>query len=83
MLKSLKWFRVRVTDIQTGKSITDVKFPASLASFGMKMAAKYAPESIEGLDINQMINSMDADSNGILVDVEDADKGEHVEIFIE
>jgi len=83
MSNSSKWFRVRVTDLKTGKSKTNVKIPASLADFGMKMAAKYAPDSVEGLDMNQIIATMKSGGEGKLVDVEDEEKGEHVEIFVE
>jgi len=72
-----------VTDLKTGKSKTNVKIPASLADFGMKMAAKYAPDSVEGLDMNQIIATMKSGGEGKLVDVEDEEKGEHVEIFVE
>jgi hypothetical protein len=83
MFNSGKWFRVRVTDLKTGKSKTNVKIPASLADFGMKMAARYAPDSVEGLDMNQIIEAMRSSGESKLVDVEDEEKGEHVEIFVE
>lgn len=78
-----RWFRVRVTDLKTGKSKANVKIPAGLADFGMKMAAKFAPVDLEGLDMNQLIAAMKSGGEGKLVDVEDEEKGEHVEIFIE
>lgn len=83
MSNSGKWFRVRVTDLKTGKSKTNVKIPASLADFGMRMAAKYAPDSVEGLDMNQIIAAVRSGGDGKLVDVEDQEKGEHVEVFVE
>ncbi len=83
MSNSSKWFRVRVTDLQTGKSKANVKIPVSLANFGMKMAAKYAPTAVEDLDMNQIISAMQDAGEELLVDVEDEEKGEHVEIFVE
>jgi hypothetical protein len=83
MSNSGKWFRVRVTDLRTGKSKANVKIPASLADFGMKMAARYASDSVEGLDMDQLIAAMKSGAEGKLVDVEDEEKGEHVEIFVE
>ncbi len=83
MSNSAKWFRVCVTDLKTGKSKSNVKIPVNLANFGMKMAAKYAPESIEGLDWAQLIAAAQNGGEGKLVDVEDEEKGEHVEVFIE
>jgi hypothetical protein len=83
MSSSAKWFRVCVTDLTTGKSKANVKIPASLANFGMKMAAKFAPDSIEGLDMDQIMAAMKDGGESKLVDVEDEEKGEHVEIFVE
>jgi hypothetical protein len=83
MSNSDKWLRVRVTDLRTGKSKANVKIPASLADFGIKMAARFAPADLEGLDMNQIIEAMKSGGETKLVDVEDEEKGEHVEIFIE
>jgi hypothetical protein len=83
MSNASKWFRVRVTDMKTGKSKASVKIPASLAGFGMKMAARFAPDSLEGLDMDQIIAAMQSSGETKLVDVEDEEKGEHVEIFVE
>lgn len=83
MSNSSNWLLIRVTDVKTGESKANVKIPASLANFGMKMAAKFAPGSVDGLDMNQIIEAMKNSSEGKLVDVVDEEKGEHVEIFVE
>ncbi len=83
MSNSSSWLLVRVTDMKTGKSKANVKIPASLANFGMKMAARYAPGSVEGLDMDQIIEAMKNSTEGKLVDVIDDEKGERVEIFVE
>lgn len=83
MSNSDKWLRIRVTNLKTGKSKANVEIPASLADFGMKMAARFALTDIEGLDINQIIAAMQNSGQGKLVDVEDEEKGDHVEIFVE
>jgi hypothetical protein len=83
MSNSAKWFRVRVTDLKTGKSKANVKIPANLADFGMKMAAKFAPADVAGLDMDQILAAIQAGGEGKMVDVEDEEKGEHVEIFVE
>jgi hypothetical protein len=83
MSKSGKWLRICVTDLATGKTKTNVRIPTSLADFGMKMALRYAPDSVEGLDMNQIITAMECGGEAKLVDVEDETKGEHVEIFVE
>jgi hypothetical protein len=82
MSNSGKWLRVRVTDLRTGESKTNVKIPVSLADFGMKMAAKFAPSGVGDVGMDQIIAAMKSGEEK-LVDIEDEEKGEHVEIFIE
>ena len=38
-----RWFRVRVTDLSTGKSKVSVNIPMGLVNVGMKMGARFAP----------------------------------------
>jgi hypothetical protein len=83
MSNSVKWLRVRVTDLRTGKSKANVKIPIRLADIGMKMAAKYTPDGLEDLDMNQLMAAVKDGGEGLLVDVEDEEKGEHVEVFVE
>jgi hypothetical protein len=83
MSETSKWLHIRVTDLKTGESKANVKIPASVANFGIKMAAKFAPESVEGLDINQILAEMKNAGESKLVDVEDDEKGQHVEIYVE
>jgi hypothetical protein len=78
-----KWFRVRVTDLRTGKRKVNVNIPLGLVDVGIKMGAKFAPAGLEGLDMQQIIAAIKQGGEGKIVDVEDEDSGEHVEVFIE
>lgn len=78
-----KWFRVRVTDLKTGKRKVNVNIPLGLVDVGLKMGAKFAPAGMEELDINQIIAAIKSGTEGKIVDVEDEEDGEHVEVFIE
>jgi len=83
MALSNRWFRVRVTDLNTGKSKANIKIPAKLANFGMKIATRFAPTSADDLDMKEVLSMMDNSVDGKLVDVEDEEKGERVEVFLE
>lgn len=83
MSDSSTWLLIQVTDLKTGKKKANVKIPASLADFGMKMAANYVPGGIEGLDMDQLVAAVKSGGEGKLVDVVDEERGEHVEIFVE
>jgi len=78
-----RWFRVRVTDLRTGRRKVNVNIPLGLVDVGLKMGAKFAPAGVEGLDINQIMAAIKSGGEGKVVDVEDEEGGEHVEVFIE
>ena len=78
-----KWFRVRVTDMKSGRRKVNVNIPLGLVDVGLKMGAKFAPAGLEGLDMNQILTALKNGGEGKVVDVEDEEDGEHVEVFIE
>ncbi len=79
---SPRWFRIRVTDLETGKSKVNVNLPMSLVNVGMKMGARFAPE-VEGMDLNEIFDQIREGAQGKMIDVEDAEDGERVEIYVE
>ncbi len=80
--KQARWFRVRVTDIRTGKTKTSVNIPLGLMEWGLQIGAQYAPD-LGGLDSEQLVQMLESGAMGKIVDVIDEADGEHVEIFIE
>lgn len=78
-----RWFRVRVTDLKTGRRKVNVNIPLGLVDVGLKMGAKFAPAGLEGMDMKQIMAAIKAGGEGKVVDVEDEEDGEHVEIFVE
>lgn len=77
-----RWFRVRVTDVRTGNVKVNVSLPMGLINFGLKLGAKYVPESV-GFDIEEIRQAVRGGMTGKIIDVEDADDGERVEVFVE
>lgn len=77
-----RWFRVRVTDLQSGKNKVSVNLPIGLVDVGMRMGARFAPE-LEGMDLTEIIEQMKTGAQGKIVEVEDSEDGERVEIYIE
>jgi hypothetical protein len=77
-----RWFRVRVTDTDSGKTRVNVRMPLGIVKAGFKMGRRFAPE-IEDLDIEELMALVDDDIEGQVVDVYDDEDGEHVEVFIE
>jgi hypothetical protein len=77
-----KWLRVRVTDVNTGRSKATVQIPLSLIDAGMKIGAHFAPE-IDGVNMDQLMEALRTGLTGKIIDVIDDEDGEHVEIFVE
>jgi hypothetical protein len=77
-----RWFRVRVTDTDSGKPRVNVRLPLSMVSIGLKMGSRFSPE-IEGMDPNELMRLIESGEIGQIVDVQDAKDGEHVEVFLE
>ncbi len=77
-----KWLRVRVTDVNTGRSKATVQIPISLMEAGMKIGAHFAPE-IDGVNMDQLMEALRTGMTGKIIDVTDDEDGEHVEIFVE
>lgn len=77
-----RWFKVRVTDLATGKTKVNMSIPMGLVNVGVKMGARFAPE-VEGVNIEELVAAIKGGAHGRLVDVTDEEEGEHVEIFVE
>lgn len=77
-----RWFRVRVTDMASGKTKVTVNLPIGLVNWGMKIGARYAPEVSE-FDFNEFSQILQSGAEGKIVDVLDEEDGEHVEIFVD
>jgi hypothetical protein len=77
-----RWFRVRVTDLETGKNKVNVNLPMSLVDVGTRMGARFAPE-LEDIDFEAIIDQVKSGAQGKIIEVEDAEGGERVEIYVE
>jgi hypothetical protein len=77
-----RWFRVRVTDLDSGKNKVNVNIPMSLVNVGLKMGARFAP-NVEGLDYEEISQAIRGGAQGKIIDVVNEEDGERVEIFIE
>ncbi|MCP4426622.1 MAG: hypothetical protein GY803_19180 [Chloroflexi bacterium] len=77
-----RWFRVRVTDIVSGRTKVNVNIPMGLVNVGVKMGARFAPE-IEGVEYDEIMEAIRSGQQGKIMDVTDEEDGERVEIFVE
>ena len=77
-----RWFRVRVTDLATGKNKVNVNIPMSLVNVGIKMGARFIPKDVD-VDLEETIEQIRNGAQGKMIDAINEEDGERVEIFIE
>lgn len=77
-----RFFRVRVSDIVTGKVRANIRLPLGMVNAGLRMGMKFSPE-VEGLNAERLAEALSNGRTGKIVDVYDDDDGEHVEVYIE
>jgi hypothetical protein len=78
----VRWIRVVVTDMDTGKTRVNVRMPVNLVNTGIKMGAHLSTE-INVLDTQQINDYIKRGITGQVLDVLDDDEGERVQIFLE
>jgi hypothetical protein len=77
-----RWFRVRVTDLRTGKNKVNMNIPMALVNVGMKMGARFVPDTAD-VDFEEIAAALSSGQQGKILDVEDEEDEERIEIFVE
>jgi hypothetical protein len=81
-ISSDRWFRVRVTNMYTGKAKATVNIPMRLMDLGLKIGAQFAPE-VADVNLDEIGEMIRSGVEGKIVEVIDEEDGEHVEIFVD
>lgn len=77
-----RWFRVRITDLSTGRNKVNVNIPMGLVNVGVKMGARFAPD-MDGVDYDQLMEAIRSGKQGKVIDITDSEDRERIEIFVE
>lgn len=77
-----RWFRVRVSNLDTNQPKVTVNLPMSWVQVGLSIGKRYAPE-LDGLDWNEIAGALNDETFGKIVEVEDVEKRERVEVYVE
>ena len=80
--KKARWIRIVVSEVKSGKKIVNLRLPSKLISAGAKIGSKFTPE-LEGIDTGELLDALNQDVYGKIIDVVDEEDGEHVEIYVE
>ncbi len=76
------YFRIQVSDTNTGKAKVHVRLPLSLVNLGLKIGSRYTDE-LQGINFEELMDALSSGEGGKLVEVFDEEDGEHVEIYVE
>lgn len=77
-----RWFRVRVTDIDSGTAKVNVSIPLGLVDVGLRMGARFRPD-FGGHELNSIAQAIRQGLQGKIFEAEDRQDGERVEIYVE
>lgn len=79
-----KWLRIEVVDSRDGRPLSNVKLPIGMVKWGMNMAARFAPEMKDAdVDWDAIGEMIDSGAQGQLVHVEDEEKHQTVDVWLE
>jgi len=76
------WLRVRITNLETGKPKVNVNLPLTWVEIGLKLGAQHEPQ-LAGIDFSDILAQIRAGASGKLIEVEELDKNERVEVFVD
>jgi hypothetical protein len=77
-----RWLRVRVTDVDSGKTAVNVNLPISLVNVGLRMGARFVPE-MEGVSMDELEESIRRGVTGKIIDIVDEQERQRVEVYVE
>ncbi|MCA9934492.1 MAG: hypothetical protein H6662_14050 [Ardenticatenaceae bacterium] len=78
-----RWFRVRVTDMTSGRNKVNVNIPMGLVNVGMKMGARFIPDTVDNAEYQDVMEAIRSGRQGKVFDYTNEEDGERVEIFVE
>jgi hypothetical protein len=81
-MRDSRILRVRITDLDSGKTKVNVNVPMSLVNVGVKLGARFMPNHAD-IDFDELMAAIHEGASGQLVDVQDIESGEHVEVWVE
>lgn len=73
---------IKVTRLADNKPIADIKVPIALVNAGLRLGAKFSPDSY-GIDPDALQEMLASPEPQQILDVTDEEDGEHVQISLE
>ncbi len=77
-----RWFRLRVTDLNTGRNKVSMNIPIALVDVALKLGARFVPDTDE-VDVEELRQAIRSGQQGKVLEAEDEEDQERLEIFVE
>lgn len=80
-----KFLKVKVWDMNKEKLKVNVTVPLSLVKWGMKFVPEKAQVKMreQNIDMESITEAIDKDLSGRIAEVDDEEKNQHIEVYIE
>ncbi len=83
IVPGMRWLRIHVSDLESGRSRVRVNVPLGLVQLGLRLGAHFTDEVDSDVIQDVMTALRDGAVSGTLVEVEDVADNERVHIFVE
>ena len=80
--KQTHYLKINVNRLHDNQPRVNVRIPLRMLEFGLAFGSRYAPELSE-LNLDEIVEDLQAMSNGTIVEVQDIMDDEHVLVSIE
>lgn len=80
--KLTHYLKINVNRLHDNQPRVNVRIPLGMLEFGLALGSKYAPELNE-LNLDQIVEDLQAMSDGTIIEVQDIADNEHVLVSIE
>ncbi|HEY8837717.1 MAG TPA: hypothetical protein VIO16_08580 [Dehalococcoidia bacterium] len=79
------WFRVRVTEVASGRQKANVSIPFGMVNFGLRFAPGNFRFRGKGMprQVDDLLDALRSGRRGTLYDITDKNEGERIEIIVE
>ena len=77
-----RFFRIRITDMDSDRTRVNVRLPLGMVNAGIRMGMRFSPE-VEGIDTAKLAEALASGKTGRIMDIYDDEENEHVEIYID
>lgn len=77
-----RWLHINVSDLHSRRSVVNVNLPLTWVALGLQLGGRFRPE-LQRVNLRELLEEIKQGAAGRLLDVEDAQEGTHIEIYVD